>query len=43
MRSTAPPAGLTDLGAPLVAPAVANALFTTAGQRFRTVPLLMEG
>ena len=43
VRSTAPPAGLTDLGAPLVAPAVANALFTTAGQRFRTVPLLMEG
>ncbi len=43
VRSTAPPAGLTDLGAPLVAPAVANALFTTAGRRFRTVPLLMEG
>ncbi|PNQ03788.1 molybdopterin cofactor-binding domain-containing protein [Sphingobium sp. SA916] len=43
IRSTAPPAGLTDLGAPLVAPAVANALFTTAGRRFRTLPLLMEG
>nr|WP_087573296.1 molybdopterin cofactor-binding domain-containing protein [Sphingomonas sp. CDS-1] len=43
IRSTAPPAGLTDLGAPLVAPAVANALFTTTGQRYRTLPLLMEG
>jgi len=43
IRSTAQPAGLTDLGAPLVAPAVANALFTTTGQRYRTLPLLMEG
>ena len=43
IRSTAPPAGLTDLGAPLVAPAVANALFTTTGRRFRSLPLLMEG
>ncbi|AMK24440.1 MULTISPECIES: xanthine dehydrogenase family protein molybdopterin-binding subunit [unclassified Sphingobium] len=43
IRSTAPPAGLTDLGVPLVAPAVANALFTTTGQRYRTLPLLMEG
>ncbi|NYI23214.1 xanthine dehydrogenase family protein molybdopterin-binding subunit [Sphingobium indicum] len=43
IRSTAPPAGLTDLGAPVVAPAVANALFTTTGRRFRSLPLLMEG
>ena len=43
IRSTAQPAGLTDLGAPLVAPAVANALFTTTGQRYRILPLLMEG
>ncbi|KEQ53945.1 xanthine dehydrogenase family protein molybdopterin-binding subunit [Sphingobium chlorophenolicum] len=43
IRSTAPPAGLTDLGVPVVAPAVANALFTTTGRRFRSLPLLMEG
>ncbi|WP_313808580.1 molybdopterin cofactor-binding domain-containing protein [Sphingobium sp.] len=43
IRSTAPPDGLTDLATPLVAPAIANALFTTAGRRFRGVPLLMEG
>ncbi|PJG48852.1 aldehyde oxidase [Sphingobium sp. LB126] len=43
IRSTAPPTGLTDVAAPLVAPAIANALFTTAGRRFRNLPLLMEG
>ncbi|WP_176590115.1 molybdopterin cofactor-binding domain-containing protein [Sphingobium sp. EM0848] len=42
IRSTASPAGLTDVAAPLVAPAVANALFTTVGRRFRNLPL-MEG
>lgn len=42
IRSTASPAGLTDIGAPIVAPAIANALFTTTGQRFRTLPLLSE-
>lgn len=40
IRSTAPPAGLTDAGAPLVAPAIANALFTATGQRHRHLPLL---
>ncbi|WP_022682988.1 molybdopterin cofactor-binding domain-containing protein [Sphingobium bisphenolivorans] len=43
VRSTAAPAGLTDIGAPVIAPAIANALFTTAGRRFRTLPLLLEG
>ncbi|WP_150291689.1 molybdopterin cofactor-binding domain-containing protein [Sphingobium estronivorans] len=43
IRSTAPPAGLTDVAAPVMAPAVANALFTTVGRRFRTLPLTMEG
>lgn len=42
IRSTAAPAGLTDVGAPLVAPAIANALFTATGQRFRNLPLLPE-
>lgn len=40
IRSTAPPAGLTDIGAPPVAPAIANALFTVTGQRFRQLPIL---
>lgn len=40
VRSSAPPAELTEAGAPLVAPAIANALFTVTGQRFRKLPLL---
>ncbi|WP_019051651.1 molybdopterin cofactor-binding domain-containing protein [Sphingobium xenophagum] len=40
IRSTAPPAGVTDLAAPLVAPAIANALYTWTGQRLRSLPLL---
>lgn len=40
IRSTAPPGGLAEIGAPLVAPAIANALFTVTGQRFRQLPLL---
>jgi isoquinoline 1-oxidoreductase beta subunit len=40
IRSTATPAGLGDIGAPPVAPAIANALFTVTGQRFRNLPIL---
>lgn len=40
MRSTADPAGVSDLAAPLVAPAVANALYTWTGQRLRSLPLV---
>ena len=40
IRSTAPAAGVTDVAAPLVAPAIAGALFTVTGQRFRSLPLL---
>ncbi|MBH1992441.1 MAG: xanthine dehydrogenase family protein molybdopterin-binding subunit [Sphingomonadaceae bacterium] len=40
IRSTADPAGVSDLAAPLVAPAIANALFTWTGQRLRSLPLL---
>ena len=40
LRSAQPPAGLTEIGAPPVAPAIANALFTATGQRFRNLPLL---
>ncbi|MDI1295389.1 MAG: molybdopterin-dependent oxidoreductase, partial [bacterium] len=40
IRSTADPAGVSDIAAPLMAPAIANALFTVTGQRFRSLPLL---
>ncbi len=40
IRSTAPPAGVEDAAAPLVAPAIANALFTWTGQRLRSLPLV---
>lgn len=40
MRSAADPAGVTDLAAPLVAPAIANALYTWTGQRLRSLPLV---
>ncbi|MES2172938.1 MAG: molybdopterin cofactor-binding domain-containing protein [Pseudomonadota bacterium] len=40
MRSTADPAGISDLAAPLVAPAIANALYTWTGQRMRSLPLV---
>lgn len=40
IRSTAPPAGLSEIGAPAIAPAIANALFRVTGQRFRQLPIL---
>ncbi|MFC3440781.1 molybdopterin cofactor-binding domain-containing protein [Sphingobium rhizovicinum] len=40
MRSTADPAGVSDVAAPLVAPAIANALYTWTGQRLRSLPLV---
>lgn len=39
LPSDAEPAGVEDLAVPLVAPAIANALFTTTGMRFHRLPL----
>lgn len=40
IRSTAPLGGVEEVAVPPVAPAIANALFTVTGQRFRTLPLI---
>ena len=37
--SQEPPGGVTELGVPPVAPALANALFASTGRRLRTLPL----
>ncbi|MGB5076324.1 MAG: molybdopterin cofactor-binding domain-containing protein, partial [Sphingorhabdus sp.] len=43
IRSDASPGGITELGVPAVAPAIANALFAAAGVRLRELPLLSRG
>jgi isoquinoline 1-oxidoreductase subunit beta len=43
VRSDAPPGGVSELGVPAVAPAIANALFSAAGIRLRDLPLLSSG
>jgi isoquinoline 1-oxidoreductase beta subunit len=40
MRSEAEPGGVTELAVPIVAPAIANALFAATGQRLRSLPLV---
>jgi isoquinoline 1-oxidoreductase beta subunit len=37
------PGGVTELGVPSVAPAIANALFSLTGRRQRTLPLVVGG
>ena len=43
IRSEEPPGGLSEIGVPAVAPAVANALFSASGLRLRELPLLSKG
>jgi isoquinoline 1-oxidoreductase beta subunit len=43
IASDAPPGGVTELGVPPVAPAIANALFALTGRRFRSLPLHVGG
>jgi isoquinoline 1-oxidoreductase subunit beta len=43
VRSNEAPGGVTELGVPAVAPAIANALFSAAGVRLRELPLLSRG
>ena len=40
LQSPAEQGGVGEIGVPAVAPAIANALFTTTGTRFRSLPLL---
>ena len=42
-RNDEPPGGVSELGVPAVAPAIANALFSAAGIRLRELPLLSRG
>lgn len=39
--SSEPPGGVTELGVPPVAPAIANAVFALSGQRLRSLPLVV--
>lgn len=43
IESQEPPAGLGEIGVPAVAPAIANALASATGLRFRQLPLLSGG
>ncbi|AMY11378.1 Isoquinoline 1-oxidoreductase subunit beta [Luteitalea pratensis] len=39
VQSTAPPAGVGEPGVPVIAPAIANAIFAATGQRMRELPV----
>jgi len=40
MRSSLPPSGAGEMGIPSAAPALANAIFSATGKRYRNLPLL---
>jgi isoquinoline 1-oxidoreductase beta subunit len=42
IRSEEEPVGVEEIGVPAVAPAIANALFSATGVRFRQLPLFSE-
>lgn len=42
IRSEEEPVGVEEIGVPAVAPAIANALFSATGNRFRQLPLFAE-
>jgi isoquinoline 1-oxidoreductase beta subunit len=41
LESEEEPGGVTELGVPTVAPALANAIFALSGQRLRSLPLVI--
>lgn len=43
IASTRPPSGVGEIGVPAVAPALAGALFTVTGRRWRSLPFLRQG
>jgi isoquinoline 1-oxidoreductase beta subunit len=43
IESEEAPGGVTELGVPTVAPAIANAIFAATGQRLRSLPLALKG
>ncbi len=43
IESQEDPGGMTELAVPVVAPAIANALFAATGRRLRTLPLAVGG
>ena len=42
VKNTYPPTGIGEAGVPLIAPAVANAVFTATGKRIRQLPIKLN-
>ena len=41
-KNTYPPTGIGEAGVPLISPAVANAVFSATGKRFRKLPITLD-